>query len=41
MPFAAWCKAGMWFTQFSDPANPVALGGSDPLALTLPDHGGS
>ena len=34
-------QAGTWVTEFSDPANPVTLGWSDPPALTPPDLGGA
>ena len=34
-------QAGTWFTEFSDPANPVTLGGRTRWRLTPPDHGGS
>jgi hypothetical protein len=34
-------QAGTWATDFTDPANPVALGWSDPPALSPPDLGGA
>ena len=34
-------QAGTWVTEFSDPANPVTLGWSDPPALDPVDLGGS
>jgi hypothetical protein len=34
-------QAGTWVTDFSDPANPVTLGWSDPPALDPPDLGGA
>jgi hypothetical protein len=34
-------QAGTWVTDFTDPANPVTLGWSDPPALDPPDLGGA
>ncbi|WP_309112624.1 hypothetical protein [Saccharothrix sp.] len=34
-------QAGTWATEFTDPANPVTLGWSDPPALSPPDVGGA
>lgn len=34
-------QAGTWVTEFTDPANPVTLGWSDPPAITPPDLGGA
>jgi hypothetical protein len=34
-------QAGTWVTDFTDPANPVTLGYSDPPALVPPDVGGA
>jgi hypothetical protein len=34
-------QAGTWVTEFTDPANPVTLGWSDPPVLTPPDLGGA
>ena len=34
-------QAGTWVVDFTDPANPVTLGYSDPPALTPPDLGGA
>ncbi|MGH3711882.1 MAG: LVIVD repeat-containing protein [Micromonosporaceae bacterium] len=34
-------QAGTWVTEFTDPANPVTLGWSDPPALSPPDLGGA
>lgn len=34
-------QAGTWLTEFTDPANPVALGWSDPPVITPPDLGGA
>jgi hypothetical protein len=34
-------QAGTWVTEFTDPANPVTLGYSDPPALVPPDLGGA
>ena len=34
-------QAGTWATDFTDPANPIALGWSDPPALSPPDLGGA
>ena len=34
-------QAGTWVTDFTDPANPVTLGWSDPPAISPPDLGGA
>ena len=34
-------QAGTWVTEFTDPANPVTLGWSDPPAISPPDLGGA
>jgi hypothetical protein len=34
-------QAGTWIAEFTDPANPVTLGWSDPPALDPPDLGGA
>lgn len=34
-------QAGTWVTEFTDPANPVTLGWSDPPPITPPDLGGA
>ncbi|MCW6006738.1 hypothetical protein K1W54_19435 [Micromonospora sp. CPCC 205371] len=34
-------QAGTWVADFTDPANPVTLGWSDPQAITPPDLGGA
>ncbi|MFC5730048.1 MULTISPECIES: LVIVD repeat-containing protein [Nocardioides] len=34
-------QAGTWVTEFTDPANPVTVGWSDPPAITPPDLGGA
>ncbi|HET6919744.1 MAG TPA: hypothetical protein VFI46_09800 [Jiangellaceae bacterium] len=34
-------QAGTWVTEFTDPANPVTLGWSDPSAISPPDLGGA
>jgi len=34
-------QAGTWVTDFTDPANPVALGWSDPPVISPPDLGGA
>jgi hypothetical protein len=34
-------QAGTWVTDFTNPANPVTLGWSDPPAITPPDLGGA
>jgi hypothetical protein len=34
-------QAGTWVTEFTDPANPVTVGWSDPPAISPPDLGGA
>jgi len=34
-------QAGTWVTEFTDPANPVTIGWSDPPAISPPDLGGA
>ncbi len=34
-------QAGTWATEFTDPANPVTIGWSDPPAISPPDLGGA
>jgi len=34
-------QAGTWVTEFTDPANPVTVGWSDPPAIAPPDLGGA